>query len=188
MKPPAAVAIYQADLAGCGLLGFGAPKLARALGYGVCSWLAKATVSTVDAGAAGVGSGVPMPLVIVPQVFAGALTTQMVAQNIFGLFAPLFISGVTLGTVHVFAGTFTSTTHAAVGVGSGVGRVTAPPAYADIQAGFKQAGIDGQASGKAIKAISAALDQTLASVVVLQPIVGGAGPSPATGVGTGSLV
>jgi hypothetical protein len=188
VSPSSATVILFPNLTASGFLGLGVPKLSQGLGVGISSWLQKVQVSTLDVGTLGVGKGVPVPVIVAPQLLQLNLYAGFVGQNILGLMAPLFITGLANGISQIFLAALTNTTHPAVGLGSGVARFSAPPAFSDIKIGLDSVGSSGDAAVKVARAIGQALGSTLILVTQVQPIVGPPNISPGAGPGQGNLI
>lgn len=179
--------ILLPSLLSTGFLGTDLPKLSRGVASGVVRWANLVKVSTVDAGSAGTGSGQIPVLVPYPLLF-GNITAGFASNQLIGIFAPLFITGLTNGLVNSFLQGLVKTTHAGVGTGAGVASFRGPPAQASLSAGFRSAGMNGDATDRLARALGQALDRTFASLVIPVPIVGTASPSAATGKGSGKII
>lgn len=176
-----------ANLSAVSLVGVGAPKLAQALGIGASLWTPKIQIQTIDAGTAGVGKGVPVPITIPPSVLYGNLIAGFTAQGILGLMAPVFITGLMNGFTQSYLTALTNTAHVGVGLGTGVARFNPPPAFFDLKTGFTAAGATGDGATKVCRAIAQGLESTFRSLILAQPIVGPPTPSGGSGVGFGNI-
>lgn len=180
-------ALYP-NLISVGLLGYDTPKLARGIANGVAQWISLVKVNTTDAGSAGTGSNIPLPLTVANPILLANLISGMASQGLSGVFVPPYLLGLTNGLCTAFLQMFIKTTHTGVGTGAGVAKFTAPPARTSMVNGFASAGLKGDSAVRKASAIAQGLDLTFASLVLPVAIVGTASPSAATGVGTGSIV
>lgn len=185
---PAITGILTPSLFSAALIGVETPRLASGVATGLVYWVPQVTISTVDAGSAGVGTGVPIPWVVPQPVLFANLSANIPPAGFFGIFTPPLILGLSIGISTAFLQMLLSTTHPTVGVGSGVARFAAPPAATSMVAGFASAGLVGEAAPRLATAIGVALDSTLASLVMPVAIVGSVSPSPASGAGTGKII
>jgi hypothetical protein len=170
------------------MLGVGVPKFAWGLGLGLSTWTPTILIGTTDVGTAGVGKGVPIPIVIPQPLLYGNLLAGMVAQGLVGVSAPAFILGLTNGLVLLYAQALTNTAHMGVGTGAGVATFRPPPAFPSIQAGFAAVGMVGVVDAKFARALSQGLERTFRLLVLPQPIVGPTTPTGASGRGFGSIL
>lgn len=176
------------NLVSTGMIGTGVPQYARGVALGLSQWIPLVKVTTVDAGTAGVGKNVPLPLVVPNPLLQGNLLAGMASQGLVGLMMPLFITGLTNGLVISFAQMLVVTTHPSVGVGAGVAKLVAPPAAASIISGFAQAGMKGDATIRKALALASGLDGTFASLVLPVAIVGPPSPIGSAGSGFGNIL
>lgn len=185
---PGIVGAVSPNLLAVALIGTDVPKLSLGVANGTANWVSQITVQTVDAGTAGAGSGGPLPVVVPTPLLQGAMTAGFSSNGLLGIFSPLLITGLTNGLVLAFAQMLIKTTHAGVGTGSGVATFRAPPASVAMVAGFKSAGMVGDATERMANAVGLALDTTFASLVIPVPIVGSASPVGASGTGVGKII
>jgi len=185
---PAISGVLTTNLFATALIGTDTPRLASGVATGLVSWVPQVTVSTVDAGSAGAGTGVPVPWVVPQPILLGLLTANIPPAGFVGLFTPSLIIGLANGLALSFLQMLISTTHFSVGTGSGVASFKAPPAATSMVAGFASAGLVGDAAPRLATAIGISLDSAIASLVIPIVIVGSASPSAATGVGTGKII
>jgi hypothetical protein len=176
------------NLISVGLLGTEVPKLARGIANGVAQWVPQIRVNTTDAGSAGSGSNIPLPVTVANPILLANLTSGMSVQGLLGVFVPPYLLGLTNGLCAAFLQMAIKTTHVGVGSGAGVAKFTAPPARTSMINGFNSAGLKGDSAARKASAIAQGLDLTFASLLLPVAIVGSASPSPGTGVGTGSIV
>lgn len=170
------------------MLGVGVPRFARGLGVGLATWTPTIVINTTDAGTAGAGKGVPIPILIPQPLLYGNLLAGMSTQGLIGVLAPAFILGLSNGLVALYLQAFTNTVHAGVGLGAGVATFRPPPAFSSIKAGFDSVGMRGDAATKMARAISQGLEQTFKTIFLPQPIVGPPSPAGASGRGFGSIL
>jgi hypothetical protein len=185
---PAITGTVASNLLAAALIGTETPKLAAGVAAGLTYWVPQVTVSTVDAGSAGVGSGVPIPWAVPQPLLFGLLGANIPSAGIIGLFTPSLVLGLANGLATSFLQMLISTTHPTVGVGSGVAKFVAPPAAGSMVAGFSSAGLVGEAAPRLATAIGFSLDAAIASLVIPIVIAGSASPSPSTGTGTGKII
>lgn len=177
-----------AGLASTGHLGISVPQLSLGVATGVFLYLSTGVKPiSIDVGAVGTGVGT-IPLIVPAPLILSSLTAGFVAQSIFGPFAPATISGLTIGLSTGFATGLIVTTHAGVGVGTGVVTIKGSSAVPFMLAGFASAGLSGLGAIKKATAIGIGLDICFAAYTTATPIAGGAGPLPSTGVGVGLIV
>jgi hypothetical protein len=184
---PALSATITAAIFAGGLIGPAVPKLGSGIGQGIALWVKQLKVTTLDAGAVGVGKGlapliIPQPLIMVNLLIAYAENGQL------GVMAPLEASGIANGLFTGFAQGVISTTHPSVGSGAAVARIVGPPAFSSLMQGFLSVGITGQGASKKANAISMALNVVIQTLVLPVAIVGAPGPSPSSGSGSGSII
>ena len=188
LTPATVSALILPNLLGVSLIGVGTPQLALALGVGVSTWTAKIAIQTVDVGTLGVGKGIPIPILIPPQILLLNLTLGFTAQGILGMMAPLLIQGISTGLSQAYLTALTNTVHAGVGLGAGVATFKAPPAFPDLKIGFDPVGATGEGAPKACRAIAQALESTFSTLILPQPIAGPPSIVPGAGSGFGSIV
>jgi len=176
------------NLISVGLLGSETPKLARGIANGLTQWIPQVKVNTTDVGFAGSGNNVPLPVVVANPILLANLTSGMIAQGIFGVFAPLYLLGLTNGLSLAFPQMLVKTTHVGVGSGAGAATFKAPPARTSMINGFSSAGLKGEAAVKKASAIAQGLDLTFANLMLPVIIIGSVSPLPATGVGSGNII
>lgn len=170
-----------------GFVGSAMPKLAQGIGNGLALWAKSISVTSVDIGSVGVGTGlvawaVPRPLLN---------TNLQAAYPIYGhigSMAPLEAAGLATGLSLGFTQGIVTTQHLAVGVGSGVVRFTGGPAFNYLMQGFAGVDIRGDGAVKKASAISQALAATLAVFTLTVTIVGSASPYSVSGVGAGRIL
>ncbi len=168
-------------------LGVGVPQLAAGIANGVCQWTPQIVVLTVDVGAAGVGSGGPLPVTISGALVA-TMVTNFAAFQLRGSAAVSLATGIANGLIMAYTQGLIKTTHAGVGTGSGVATFRAPVAGPTLMAGLKSAGLFGSAVDRLALAVGQALDTTFASLVIPIQIVGPSTPTSASGVGVGNII
>lgn len=189
------MALTQAGLAGAigtglvagGMLGPAVTQLAGGIAIGLMIWVPQLQVITADTGTLGVGAGV-MAFAVPPPLLIGSLLVSYPANGILGPMAPLEGTGLGIGLGLGFAQGQMITIHPLVGSGSAIARVTGPPAFPSLMAGFGSVGMKGPGSVMKANAISTALVATLQIFTLPMPIVGAASPSGSGGVGTGKIV
>lgn len=186
LTTPALTTTIASALLGSGMLGPAMPKLASGLSQGLTLWVKALKVTTVDAGAVGTGKGL-FPFLIPQPLLMGALLVAYAANGQLGLMAPLEAVGLANGITVGLAQGLLNTTHPSVGAGAAIARISGPPAFSSIMQGFASAGITGQGASTKANAISSALSVVLQTLVLPIVIVGGSGPSPASGTGQGSI-
>jgi hypothetical protein len=187
LAAPTLTVTLTTSLLGSGMIGSATPKFASGVAQGVTLWVKKLSVQTVDAGVAGVGTGL-FPFLIPPQLLMANLLAAYVANGQIGPMAPLEAVGLANGLAMGLLTGLIKTTHPTVGAGAGVARISGPPAYSSLMQGFSSVGIKGQGATKKANAISTALMLTLQVITLPIPIVGPVGPSPSSGIGSGKIV
>lgn len=187
ITPASVSGLVAANLASTGNLGIAAPLIAAGVGNGVGSWNPQIVVMTVDAGSAGVGSGGPIPVPLSGSL-VGLMTAAFAAFGIKGTAGPTIATGIANGLLQAYLQGLIKTTHAGVGLGSGVATFRAPPAGPILVGGFKSAGLNGTFAEPLALAVGSALDSAFASLVVPIPIVGSASPMGASGTGLGQII
>jgi hypothetical protein len=184
---PGATATLAIQLAGVLHIGPGAIKLASGVSAGINTWAHTLTVLTADTGFSGTGVGT-VPLLVPFQLFIPALTFGFAAQNILGVMAPLTIMGLATGLNLAFLQAAVVTAHPTVGVGACVCTFKSASAIPAMIAGFATQGMVNPGSIKMATAIGSALDIVFTALQLPSPIVGAPGPSPAAGVGVGTIL
>jgi hypothetical protein len=188
VSSPGIFRVLFPNLISVGMLGSETPKLARGIANGITRWIPQVKVSTTDVGSAGSGSNIPLPVTVANPILLANLTAGMSAFGLLGVLVPIYLVGLSNGLSSAFLQMLIKTTHAGVGTGAGVAKFSAPPARTSMINGFSSAGLKGDAAVKKASAVAQGLDVTFASLVLPVAIVGSVSPSPATGVGTGSIV
>lgn len=163
------------------------PQLAAGIASGICMWVPQLTIVTVDVGTLGVGSG-QMPWIVAPPLLIGFMIAGYASGAQLGTMAALEATGLANGLVAGFATGILKTTHAGVGVGTGVARIVGPPAFPSLVAGFSSAGITGLGSVSKAQGISTALQMLLGAYFITIPIVGASSPTGGSGAGTGKIL
>lgn len=171
-----------------GMIGTDVPRLCRGLANGYTTYLRKIVVKTTDAGTAGAGKGAPIPVLIPPPVWIFNLLRGFSQNDLLGIYAPIFITGLSNGLSLATAQAVTNTSHPSVGVGAGVPSIRPPPAFSDIKLGFTKAGMEGPNLVKFSRAIAYGIETSLRTFIVPIPIAGPPSPSGASGRGTGKLI
>lgn len=184
---PLLSATLSTGLVSGGMLGPAAPKLASGVAAGICLWAQQQTVTTVDAGVLGVGSG-QFPLLVPYPILVANLLASYASNGMIGPMSPLEATGLANGLTLGFAQGLLKTVHPTVGVGAGVGRIVGPPAFPSLMQGFSSVGITGQGASLKASAISMALVLTFQAIIFPIPIVGSPSPIPSGGVGTGKII
>ncbi len=179
--------ILTPSLFGVGMLGLGTPKLASAIAHGLSLWADTRSVTTADVGTLGAGVGV-VPLFVPPPLLLAALTPAFIAEGIYGLLAPLFLTGLSTGMSGALLQGLIQTQHPSVGIGAGAGQIKGPPAVQAFLEAFTEAEMVGEGPTKLAHAIGEALDAVFAAYVIPTPIVGPPSPLPSAGVGFGRIV
>jgi len=190
LAPPALASGFLApNLASVAHIGPGMPKFANAVALGTTFYLTGAAkVSTTAAGTLGVGATV-VPLIIPPPLIQVGLTTGFQAMGMLGPMAPLTIQGLTQGLAQGLAAlALIVATHPNVGIGAGIARITGPSAVPSMILGFKSAGMKGQGSDNAAKAIGIGFDTIFAAYILPIPVVGTPNIVPGAGPGFGTVV
>jgi hypothetical protein len=175
------------SLAAKGLVGEKTPELAAALGGALIEWALTVRVGTTDTGAVGAGTSIfsfSVPSSVVSSNFELSRTSAL----LFGVSAADLAAALADGVSLTFAAVQVSTVHAGVGSGAGVALFSAPPAQPIVMGRLLGAGFSGSDLSRLADLFASALDQTLPPLSLPIVIAGPAGPSPAAGVGTGSLV
>jgi len=188
VSPPGIIGAIVPSLVSCACIGVGTPKYANGVAQGLVRWIPLVKVTTVDGGTAGVGTNVPLPLIVPTPLLYANLLSGMLSQGFHGIMMPAFVSGLSTGLAISFFQMLIKTNHPVVGIGSGVARMQAPPAFAAISAGFSAAGMTGPGSVRAARALASGLDRTFASLLIPIAIVGPPSVSPGVGVGFGSIL
>ena len=174
-------------LASGGATGMAVPQVAAGLAAGIMIWLPQVVVTTVDAGAIGVGAGT-IPFAMPPPLLIAGMLSGMPSSGITGIMSPAIATGIANGLALGFLQGLIITAHPSVGTGTGICKLVAPPALPSLQAGFLSSGITGIASIQVATAVSTGLLVAVNAFTLPTPIVGGAGPSPSSGVGVGTIV
>lgn len=187
LTQPGIVGAIVSNLVATAHLGMGVPKLATGIANGVMTWIPKVRAQSVDVGSLGVGRGVGALVVPSPALIA-ALTAGFTAQGILGVYAPLTISGLGNGLSLAFAQGQILTTHASVGVGTGVVKLLPPPATMDMISGFASVEMTGEGSRRFATAIGTALTTVFAGLLLPTMIAGTGSTSAGGGTGFGGIL
>lgn len=185
---PGIMSVLIPNLVSTGMIGTDGPKYARGVAVGLSIWVSLVKVTTIDAGSAGSGTNVPLPILIPSPVLYANLLQGRASHDLVGIFMPTFMLGLANGLSTSFLQMLVKTTHVGVGTGSGVAKFSAPPAFTSIIQGFSAAGMSGPAVSKKAAALGQALDTTIASLVLPVVVVGSASPVAATGTGFGGII
>lgn len=188
VTPVQALGVLTPNLAATGMIGTGTPKFAQGFGIGLSTWTPTISIRTVDAGTAGAGKGVPIPITLVPPVLFANLHAGMASQKLLGIMEPAFILGLSTGLVQLYAQALTNTAHVGVGLGSGVATFNPPPATGHFLAGFAAMGMTGEGPTKIARALAMGMENTFRALILPQPIVGPPSPSGGSGVGFGNII
>lgn len=188
VAPPGIIGVLVPNMIATGNIGTGVAQLATGIANGLVQWVPTVVVQTVDTGTLGVGKNVPTPIIVPQPLIYGNVLAGMASKGLLGIFAPLLALGIANGLVLAFLQMLINTTHAGVGVGAGVARFQAPPAEGAMIAGFKQAGMKGQATEMKALALAQALNLTFAVLVLPVVIAGPPSPLPGGGVGVGNII
>lgn len=168
-------------------LGPSVTQLATGIANGVSAWVAALSVTTVDAGSLGVGSG-QVPFLVPQSLLLGSFTTSFASFQIKGIQAPLTVLGLSNGLALVFPQGIVKTTHPSVGTGAGVAKFAGPSAVPFMTQGFATAGMTGPSLTQLASAIGVGLDQVISVFTIPVPIVGSASPASSSGMGFGKII
>jgi hypothetical protein len=185
---PTIVGAIVPNLISATCIGEKTPQLATGIANGLQQWIPSLVVQTIDSGSLGVGSGGPMPLVVPQPALYGALLTGAASAGVLGFMAPVMFLGIANGLVFSFAQMLIKTTHPGIGAGTGAARFVGGSATPAMIAGFKAAGMKGQATEQIATAIGTGLDITFQALAIPVPIVGSASPAGGSGVGVGQII
>jgi len=188
VTPPGIIGAIVPSLVSCSFLGTSVPKYANGVAQGLVRWVPLIKIQTIDGGTAGVGSNIPLPLVVQTPVLYANILSGMLSNGLNGLLMSAFVSGLSTGLTTAFAQMLIKTTHPGVGVGTGVASFRAPPAFASISSGFATAGMNGPASLQAARALATVLDITYASLLIPVAIVGSPSTIGASSTGFGTII
>jgi hypothetical protein len=181
----------QTYMAAVGGIGQKSSLMATATAQGVITWCGSALiVNTVDVGSAGGGSGMGKVTIPLGPLMLTMATGMAAANGIQGAMGMAIVGAIAqaIGD-HLFTFGIINTTHAGVGVGTGIASFVAPaPAlFASLQAAYSSYGLLGTTSPKMCKALSDAVSTVMSSAVGMVVIAGAPSTSAGSGSGTGKL-
>jgi len=185
--PPVTGPIIATSLGSVAILGLAVPSFSLGVAIGVAKWLPQVTVSTVDTGSAGVGTG-GLPFAVPQPLLLGFLQVAFTSMGIIGVMAPLKVLGLANGLASTLAMAAISTTHTGVGTGTGIARFSGPPAGPSIILGLSEVGMTGPGTVRIGNAIGMGLTNAVLAYTVSVPIVGSASPISAFGTGVGKIL
>jgi hypothetical protein len=182
--------IINANLAGNAVVGISSPQLALAVATGFVQYvLTGITINTIDVGTAGSGAGTGVGFVLPTPTLIGTLTATFTGAGINGIMKFPIVNAIANGISQSLLSAFINTVH--VGVGAGTGKASIVPnsgvSIPLMVAGFTGNGLVGISSRPLAVAIAQGIDQALPTATGQVVIVGGTGPSPATGTGFGKI-
>jgi hypothetical protein len=169
------------------MLGLGTPNFALGVSIGTSKWLLSLTVTTIDSGSLGVGSG-QLPLIVPQPLLLANIAAAFAATGNVGIMMPLKALGLATGLSTAFLQAIIKTTHPGIGSGVGVARFSPVPAAPMIIAGLAEVGMVGQGVTTIATAIGMGLNQTFATLMIPIPIVGSASPAAGAGTGFGKVI
>lgn len=189
---PSIAAIVAGNLAAAQILGITQPRLASAISIGFSSYvLSSVTVTTVDAGIAGSGTGFGQGIFLAPPILQGALNTTFAGAGILGIFQQPLIAAIANSISQSLLTATILTVDVGVGTGAGVVATLIPNSVshiASMYSAFISHGIAGPYSIPLATAIATGIDASLPSSRGFTVIAGGGAPPPSSGVGIGRLV
>lgn len=177
-----------------GLIGPQAPQLATGLAVGITTYILTfptPVIASVDAGApgAGAGAGVLNPASCPPPALQGLLEANLRGLGLLGPSITQLTFGLSVATCTYLASGATVTAHAAVGVGTGVGKFVGLEPVGMAAAITAATGFAGVQWPQMVSGISIGMCTfLLANPIFNIAIAGAAGPGAATGVGTGKIL
>jgi len=187
ITPPGAAAVIAPNLLAVGMLGTAMPQFALGVGTGLSLWAPTVTVTSIDVGTLGVGTGLG-PVLIPPPLLLANLLISFTATGIMGVMAPLKALGLSNGISLALAQGVVQTINPIIGAGAGIAKFIPPPAIPQMIAGFAAVGMTGTSIVQMATAIGMALMQTFAVYVTPIVIVGAGSPTAGGGIGSGSIV
>lgn len=188
LTPPGATTVILPALLGTGNIGLGTPQFASGVATGLSMWAAQASVTTIDVGTLGVGSGQMLFVLPQPLLLTG-LTAGFASCAIIGIMAPLLIAGLSIGISGALSTqALVKTTHPTVGTGAATAKITGGSAVPMMIAGFAAVGMAGPTVVKQATAIGLGVDIAVAAFVLPVPIVGPSAPASSSGVGFGKIL
>lgn len=185
---PGIMGVLIPNLVSTGMIGQGVPTYCQGVAIGLSIWAPQVKITSVDAGTAGSGKCVPIPVLAPPPLVYGNVIAGMTSNGLLGILMPAFALGLANGLSASFAQMLISTTNPTVGSGAGVAKFVAPPCTPSMLQGFASAGMKGDATVRKARAVGMAVDLTFASLVMPIVIVGPSAPFAGGGAGFGTLV
>lgn len=189
---PSVTTIMIGNMAASAILGVSQIQLATAISNGYCSYLTSAViVTTVDAGAAGSGSGFGQGLFLAPPILQGALNSTFAGNGILGVFQQPLITAIANSISQSLLSATILTANIGVGSGLGVVATLIPNSVAHIASmigSFSSQGILGPYSIPLATAIATGIDASLPFSRGFTVINGGSAPPPSSGIGIGKLI
>jgi len=187
LTPDGLTATLTAGLASAGNIGAKVPQLAAGVAAGVMTWNATFKVITVDAGTAGVGTGI-LPCAIPQPLLLLSLLSGLAATGNVGVRLPLLALGLANGLATGFLQGLITTQHPSVGVGTAVAKFVGASAVAGMISGFASVGMVGPGPTKIATGIGIGIHTAFAAFTIPVPIVGSASPIGASGSGFGVIL
>ncbi len=189
LDPTTTTPLFLAHLVASPMFGPSLTQLATGLANGLFLYSKGGlTVSTVDAGVAGVGAGLGKVL-LTPATATPAIIGSFLAHSIVGPFSILTATAISLAMCEALALAVATTTSPSVGTGAGAG-VCVPNSASSVASfieGLSSAGLGGNQMANFATAVANGLDICLPTAVVVVGITGSGSLVPSGGIGTGVL-
>ena len=189
VSPGTTTPIFLGTLVASGMTGPSVSQLATGMAIGLYTYLQTGvTVTSIDVGVLGVGTGFCPTIIIEEQVLLAALTTSFPAHGVTGPFMPAMANGIALGVTASMALAIVNTINPVVGIGAGKLQLIPNGSGSVIfPAAFIAAGMVGPMSALTASAIGLALDTVIATAIGVVAIVGSPSIIPIGGTGTGTV-
>lgn len=189
VDPGTTFPIFQGMLASNGILGSGSTQLANGLANGLFQYVSTGiTVSSIDVGTLGVGTGVCAGVILPPTTLLGALIPLMIGHSISGPMSAPLANAISMGVSVSLASATVQTVNPSVGVGTGkLQLLPLSTGGAVFSAAFEQAGLVGAMSPALGNAVGMAMDSVIALALGVVVISGPPSLLPGSGVGSGKI-
>jgi len=189
IDPGTTTPIFVSQLAANGLIGLGTPAFAAGMANGLFQYLTSGiTVTSIDVGTLGAGTGVGTGLFLSQAVILQVLQPMMVGFGVFGPMSPAMASALSAGINIAMIPAIVQTVNPSVGIGAGkvqlIPHGTGPTQFISA---FAAASMNGSKAADLATAIGTTLDSVIASTLGVIVIVGTPSIIPSTGLGTGTI-
>lgn len=190
IDPGTTTPIFTAALIANAQIGPSASQLATGLAAGLFQYMQSGvTVTSIDVGTLGVGTGVGPSITLSEGVILPAMTASLAGHGIVGPMMPFQANAISLGISASLALAIVQTLNPLVGLGAGkLQLIPNGSGGALFAAAFKEAGMTGSMASNMGSAVGSGLDTVIASAIGVIVIAGPPNIVPGAGIGIGKVV